>query len=195
MVLRAGPVLVPLVSVRRHLQGGEGVSLCGVGPPVMSHMRFSSFCAAWRGSHRRLTTYGWSWGAGSWQGLDCMGMERTGRPGFPCVLQHPSARWPEPTVHHRLPAGRLDQALEGGLCPGPLLQLPQLRVGPALPAQFVGGSLALGVGVGVGVCGGVVGTGGRGGPGGVLVVLRLGGTRGVEGASVYADTGTCGYRI
>ena len=73
----------------------------------------------------------------------------------------------------------MDQALEGGLCPDPLSQLPELRVGPALPPLSLGGAAVLGGGVGVGGCDGVVGTGGGGGPGGFLVVLFCGGVRGV----------------
>ena len=40
--------------------------------------------------------------------------------------------------------GPMDQALEGGLSPGPLSQLPELRVGPALPPLFLGGACGLG---------------------------------------------------
>ena len=109
---------------------------------------------------------------------------------------HPPRRL-EWTVLRRLPVGPVDQALEGGLRPDPLPQLPQLRVGPALPPRSTGGSVALGVGVGVGVgaCGGVMGTGGGGGPGGVLVVLRRGGARGVDGARAYADTWIRGHGL
>ena len=35
-------------------------------------------------------------------------------------------------------AGPVDQALEGGLCPGALSQLPELRVGPAPPPPSLG---------------------------------------------------------
>ena len=99
-------------------------------------------------------------------------------------------------VLRRLPVGPADQALEGELRAGPLPQLPQLRVGLALPPRSRGGSVALGVGVvvgaGVGVRRGVVGPSGGGGPGGVrlLVVVRRGGARGVGVAWAYADTWT-----
>ena len=78
----------------------------------------------------------------------------------------------------------MDQALEGGLCPGPLSQLPELPVGPELPPLSLGGAVALGGGVGAGACDGVAGTGGSGGPGGVLVVLCRGGA---WGAGTWAD--------
>ena len=55
--------------------------------------------------------------------------------------------------------------------------------------------MALGVSVGVGARSFVVGTGGSGGPGGVLVVLRPGCERGLGGARAYADTLTGGYRV
>ena len=87
-------------------------------------------------------------------------MERVGQHEFPCGLRHPSPRGPESKVLCRLPAG-------------PLPQLPQLGVGPALRPRSMGGSVALnqGLGTGVGACGGVMGTGGSGGPQGLLVVL------------------------
>ena len=111
---------------------------------------------------------------------------RPSQHGFPCGLRHPPPHRPESAVLRRLRAGPADHALEGGLCPGPLSQLPQLCVGPALPPRSMGGAVALGGGVsmGVGVCGGVMGTGGGGGPGGVLVVLCRG------GASVREPVGT-----
>ena len=80
--------------------------------------------------------------------------------------------------------GRWTRALEGGLCPGPLSQLPELCVGPALPPLSLNGAVALGGGVGVGGCCGVVGTGCGGGPGGVLVVLSRGSA---WGAGARAD--------
>ena len=88
----------------------------------------------------------------------------------------------------------MDQALEGGLSPGPLPQLPELRVGPALPPLFLGGPAVLGGGVGVGGCDGVVGTGGGGGPGGFLVVLFRGGAWGV-GVHADVDPRVCAYGL
>ena len=121
-------------------------------------------------------------------------MERIGQHGFPCGLWHATPRQLEAAVLRRPPAGPLDQALEGGLCPGPLSQLPELHVGPALPALSIGGAVALGGGVGVGVCCGVMGTGGGGGPGGVLVVLCPGDARGA-GACAYADPWVRGHGL
>ena len=110
-------------------------------------------------------------GRGEVAGVDSQGVERIGQHGFPCGLRHPHPRRPEAAVLHR----PVDQALEGGLSPDPLSQLPELRVGPALPPLSLGGAAVLGGGVGVGGCDGVVGTGGGGGPGGFLVVLYRGG--------------------
>ena len=127
-------------------------------------------------------------------GADSQGVERIGQHGFPCGPRHPAPRRPEAAVLHRPLAGPLDQALEGGLSPGPLSQLPELRVGPALPPLFLGGAALLGGGVGVGGCDGVVGTGGGGGPGGFLVVLYGGGARGV-GARADVDPRVCTHGL
>ena len=182
------------VSVRRRLWGGEGVCVCGAGLWVMSHRRMPSRCVSWRVSRRRLRTYGWSWGAGRLRGWTPRGVERIGQHGFPCGLRHPTPRRLEAAVLHRPLAGPMDQALEGGLSPGPLSQLPELRVGPALPPLFLGGPAVLGGGVGVGGCDGVVGTGGGGGPGGFLVVLFRGGAWG-EGAHANVDPRVCAYGL
>ena len=114
---------------------------------------------------------------------------------FSCALlvQTPPRRL-EAAVLRRPLAGPVDQALEGGLCPGPLSQLPELRVGPAPPPLSLGGAVALGGGVGVGGCDAVVGTGGGGGPGGFLVVLCRGGARGV-GARADVDSRVCAYGL
>ena len=84
--------------------------------------------------------------------MDSQGVERIGQHGFPCSLRHQAPRQPEAAVLHRPLAGPVDQALEGGLSPGPLSQLPELRVGPALPPLSLGGAAVLGGGVGVGGC-------------------------------------------
>ena len=123
-------------------------------------------------------------GRGEVAGVDSHGVERIGQHGFPCGLWHLSPRRLEAAVLRRPLAGPVGQALEGGLCPGRLLQLPELRVGPAPPPLSLGGAVALGGGVGVGGCDGVVGTGGGGGPGGFLVVLCCGGA---WGAGARAD--------
>ena len=101
-------------------------------------------------------------GRGEVAGVDSQGVERISQHGFPCGLRHPP---PQEAVVHRPLAGPMDQALEGGLSPGPLSQLPELRVGPALPPLSLGGAAVLNGGVGVDGCDGVVGTGGGGGPG------------------------------
>ena len=91
-------------------------------------------------------------------GVDSQGVERIGQHGFPCSLRHPTPRRPKAAVLHRPLAGPVDQALGGGLSPGPLSQLPELRVGPALPPLSLGGAAVLDGGVGVGGCDGVVET-------------------------------------
>ena len=118
-------------------------------------------------------------GRGEVVGVDSQGVERIGEHGFPRGLGHQPPRRPEAAVLHRPLAGPMDQALEGGLSPGPLSQLPELRVGPALPPLSLGGPAVLGGGVGVDGCDGVVGTGAGDGPGGFLVVLFRWGARGV----------------
>ena len=101
-------------------------------------------------------------GRGEVAGADSQGEERIDQHGLPCGLRHPPPRRPEAAVLHR---PRKDQAPEGDLSPGPLSQLSELRVGPALPPLSLGGAAVLGGGVGVGGCDGVVGTGGGGGSG------------------------------
>ena len=133
-------------------------------------------------------------GRGEVAGLGSQGVERIGQHGFPCSLRHPTPRRLEAAVLHRPLAGPMDQALEGGLSPGPLSQLPELCVGPALPPLFLGGPAVLGAGVGVGGCDGVVGTDGGGGPGGFLVVLFCGGAWGV-GAHADVDPRVCAYGL
>ena len=133
-------------------------------------------------------------GRGEAAGVDSQGVERIGQHGFPCGLRHPPPRPSEAAVLHRPLAGPMDQALEGGLSPGPLPQLPELRVGPALPPLFLGGPAVFGGGVGVGECDVVVGTGGGGGPGGFLVVLFRGGAWG-PGVHADVDARVCAYGL
>ena len=129
-------------------------------------------------------------GRGEVAEVESQGVESIGQHAFPCGLRHPAPRRLEAAVLHRPLAGPVDQALEGGLCPGPLLQLPELRVGPAPPPLSLGGAAVLGGGVGVGGCDGVVETGSGGGPGRFLVVLCRGGARGV-GAQADVDSRVC----
>ena len=119
-------------------------------------------------------------GCGKGAGVESLGIERIGQHGFPCSLWHPSPRRLEAAVLRRPLAGLVDQALEGGLCAGLRSQLQELRVAPALPPLSMGGAVALGAGVGVGVCGGVMETGGAGGPGGVPLFLCCGGAWGAR---------------
>ena len=104
-------------------------------------------------------------GRGGVAGVNSQGVERIDQHGSPRGLRHPPPRRPEAAVLDRPLAGPMDQALEGGLSPGQLLQLPELRVGPALPPLSLGGPAVLGGAVGVGGCDGVVGTNGGGGLG------------------------------
>ena len=77
---------------------------------------------------------------GSWvAAVDSQGMERISQHGFPCGLRHLPPRQLEAAVLHRPLAGPVDQVLEGGLCPGPLSQLPELRVGPVPQPLSLGG--------------------------------------------------------
>ena len=101
-------------------------------------------------------------GRGELAAVDSLGVERIGQHGFPCGPWHPPPSRLEAAVLRRFLAGPVDQTLKGGLCPGPVLQLPELRVGPALPPLSLGRAVALGGGVGVGGCDGVAGTGGGG---------------------------------
>ena len=127
-------------------------------------------------------------------GVDSQGVERIGHHGFPCGLCHPYPRRLEAAVLRRPLAGPVDQALEGGLCPGLLSQLPELRVGPAPPPLSLGGATDLGGGVGVHGCDVVVGTGGGDGPGGFLIVLCRGGAWGA-GARADVDSRVCAYGL
>ena len=154
-VMRRAPgvLWVPPVPVRRRLWGGEGVCVCGVGLWVMSHRRMPSRCVSWRVSRRCLRTCGWSWGARRLRGWTprCGAHRPAWLPMRPVASTPPTAGGggSPPTI-----AGPVDQALEGGLCPGPLSQLQDVRVGPAPPPLSLGGAVALGGGVGVGGCDG-----------------------------------------
>ena len=161
----------------------------------MSHRRLRLLEGLWQAPEDIRVVLGFRGGAG----VDSLGMACIGQHGSPCGLLHPPLRRLEPAVLRRPLAGPVDQVLEGRLCPGPLSQLRELRVGPALPPLTLGRAVTLGRGVGLGVCGGVMVTGGGGGPGGVLVVLCLGGCVGVRGpvgtrarSRLRGWAGTCG---
>ena len=177
---------VPPVSVCRRFWGGEGVCLRGWALGDVPQADAVSLRLL-EGLPQAPEDIRVVLGRGEVAGVDSQGVERIGQHGFPCGLRHSPPHRLEAAVLHRPLAGPVDQALEGGLCPGPLSQLPELRVGPALPPLSLGGAAAWGGGVGVGGCDGVEGTGGGGGPGGILVVLCPGGARGV-GARADVDS-------
>ena len=123
----------------------------------MSHRRMQSRCVSWGVPRRRLRTYGWSWGAGRLRGWTPRGWSASASMASHAACGIHAPRRLEAAVFHQPLAGPVDQALEGGLCPGPLSQLRELRVGPALPPLSLGGAVALGGGVGVGGCDGGLG--------------------------------------
>ena len=133
-------------------------------------------------------------GRGEVAGVDSQGVECIGPHGFPYGLRLPPPRRLEAAVLRRPLAGLVDQVLEGGLCPGQLLQLPELGVGPAPPPLSLGGAVALGGGVGVRGCDVVVGTGGGGGPGRFLGVLCCGGAQGL-GARADVHSRVCAHSL
>ena len=133
-------------------------------------------------------------GRGEVAGVVSQGVERIGEHGLPCGLWHPTPRRLEAAVRRRPLAGPVDQALKGGLCPGPVSQVPELHVCLAPPPLSLGGAVALGGGVGMGGCDGVVGTGGGGGPWGFLVVLCCGSAWGA-GARADLDSRVCAYGL
>ena len=102
-----GVLLVPPVSVRRRLWGGEGVCLCGAGLRVMSHRWMPSRCVSWSVSQApediRVVL-----GRGEVAGVDSQGVERIGQHGFPCGLRHPPPRRTEAAVLHRCLPGPMD---------------------------------------------------------------------------------------
>ena len=165
------------VSVRRRLWGGEDVCVRGWALGDVPQADAVLLCLL-EGLLQAPEDIQVVLGRGEVAGMDFQGVECIGQHGFPCGLRHPPPRLPEAAVLHRPLAGPVDHALKRGSCPGPLSQLPELRVGLALPPLSLGRAAVLGGGVGVGGCDGVVGTGGGGGPGGFLVVLCRGGARG-----------------
>ena len=195
VVRRAPGVLwVPPVSVRRRLWGGERVCLCGAGLWVMSHRQMPSRCVSWRVSRGCLRTYEWSWGAERLRGWTPRGWSASASMAShaACGIHPPAGRRRQFSTD--LLRGRWTRPSREGSPLGPLSQLPELRVGPALPPLSLGGPAVLGGGVGVGGCDGVVGTGGGGGPGGFLVVLFRGGARGV-GARADVDPRVCAHGL
>ena len=185
---------VPPVSVRGRLWGGEGVCVCGAGLSGDVPQADAVLLCLLEGLPQAPQDIRVVLGRREVAGVDSQGVERIGQHGFPCGLRQQPPRRPVAVVLHRPLAGPMDQALEGRLSPGPVSQLPELRVGPALPPLSLGGPAVLAGGVGVGGCDGVVGTGGAGGPGGFLVVLFRGGARGV-GARADVDPRVCAHGL
>ena len=176
------------------LVGWWGVCVCGVGLWVMVPQADAVSLCLLEGLQQAPEDIRVVLGRRDVAGVDSQGVERIGQHGFPCGLRLPAPRQPEAAVLHRPLTGPVDQALEGGLSPGLLSQLPELRVGPALPPLSLGGAAVFGGGVSMGGCDGVVGTGSSGGPGGFLVVLCLGGVRGV-GARADVDPRVCAHGL
>ena len=128
-----GVLWVPPVLVHQRFWGGEGPCVCGVGLWVY----LGGLCQAPEDIRVVL-------GRGEVGGVDSWGEERNGQHGFPYGLRNAPPRWLEAAVLCQPLAELVDQALEGGLCLGPLLQLRELRVGQAPPPLSLGGALALG---------------------------------------------------
>ena len=144
------------VSVGWRLRGREGVLVFRGGLGLMFQRRLPAFCAVSEGFRHAVKDMQPVLGCGGRAEVNSLGMERIGQHSFPCVLRPPSPSWPELTVLHGVLAGPADQVLEGGPRAGPVPQLSQLCMGPALQPQSSGGPVGLGVGVGVGMgfCGG-----------------------------------------
>ena len=83
-------------------------------------------------------------GRGEVVGVDSEGVERIGQHGFPCGLRHPPPRGPEAAVLHRPLAGPMDQALEGGLSPGPTSAAPRAACGSSAATTVPGRACGLG---------------------------------------------------
>ena len=133
-------------------------------------------------------------GGGEVAGVDSQGVERIGQHGFSCGLRHPPSPRPEAADLRRPLAGPVDQASEGGLCPGPLSRLPELPVGPGPPPLSLGGAAVL---VEEWARAGLMGSWGLvavAGPGGFLIVLCRGGAREV-GARADVDSQVCAHGL
>ena len=188
-----GVLWVPPVSVRRRLWGGGGVCVRAPALGDVPQADAVSLCLL-EGLPQAPEDIRVVLGRGEVAGSGSQGVERIGQHGFPCGMRHPHPRRLEAAVLHGPLVGLVDQALEGGLSPGPLSQLPELRVGPALPPLSLGRAAVLGGGVGVGGRDGVMGTGGGGRPGEFLVVLCRGGARGV-GVRADVDPRVCAHGL
>ena len=119
-------------------------------------------------------------GRGEVAGVDSLGVERIGQPGFPCSLWHPPpAGWWRQFSTDPL-RGRWTRPSRGGSARAHFCSSRSCLSVQRCHRCPVGGAVDFGGGVDVGGCGGVIGTGGGGGPGRVLVVLCRGGAWGAE---------------
>ena len=166
-VLRVRAVSALPASVPWRLWGGKGLSSNGAGPSVTSHRRLLEGLLQAPEEIRVVL------GRGELAEVDSLRMQRISQHGFPCGLRHPSPRQPESRVLRRLLRGRRTRPWREGSAQPHFRSFNSCVWVQRCHHAPRAGSLALfvGMGVGVGARGGVMGTGGGGGPAGILVVL------------------------